>query len=390
MLNIKLISDSVYLGDEIRRALESGRYNYFRIAVAFARNSGVVTIQRSLQEFINNGGEISIIAGIDQKVTSYQSLVNLLAFTEKGRRLYIHHTDEYNETFHPKMYIFGKNPIEKIIVGSSNMTKGGFYNNVEANIGIDFSNITSESKNICEFRCAVEEFWNNLICDKNTVPTSTEEREAKKFLIDLLVDDLLENETNFTSYRNAVNSAMQGKIRTIHHFGKTTRKNKYEENALSDFSQSIKDDTEIPKQTYAMTLSRFDTSERSLDPVILIPLKALRENSRFWKFPDNYTHSEGKYLQYYVDIVEKDSGFPKKSVARIYYYDEKKEFRFQCEYIKRNGKPQDIMEIENTSCGYEVRLIRQGTAQYESKINKLTQSVSSQKKYGYFISESES
>lgn len=389
-MNMQFIFDPSHLGDEIAYALESKHYNKFRIAVAYARDSGVVTIERSLQQFVNAGGETSIVTGIDQKVTSYQSLVNLLPFTDGGRNLFIHHTNQPNETYHPKVYIFGgKNPVDKIIVGSSNMTKGGFYTNVEASIGIDFCDSSEEKENILKFRDDVENFWGNLVKDSNTVQVTNQNQDGIQFLKQLLTRNFLDDENNLTAYRKSVLLALGGTDQTeLSVFGKTNKKHRKK---LP--SRSTKSTTPLPAQasaitpqTFAMTLSHFDTSSSSSDPVILIPLKALRANTGFWEFPEKYTLSKGTYLQFYVNVfVRGHTNNTQESISRIYFYAQKSEFRLQCEYIKRNGKFGDIMQMTKVPYGYKVSLIQQKTKQYPLIYKKLTSKVSENKQFGYFL-----
>lgn len=98
------------------------------IAVAFLKNSGMESIRKSIEESKNNGTKISIITGLDFGITDSESLRELL---DMGISCNV--IDDIN--YHPKMYIFetgGDNAT--MIVGSSNLSKGGLFTNYEANI----------------------------------------------------------------------------------------------------------------------------------------------------------------------------------------------------------------------------------------------------------------
>lgn len=97
------------------------------IAVAFLENSGVAIIRQCIEE-IKNKVSISIITGLDFGITAPEALQELLNL---GVCCNIFH----GENFHPKLYIFEKNCNEAtVIIGSSNLSKGGLSTNHEANI----------------------------------------------------------------------------------------------------------------------------------------------------------------------------------------------------------------------------------------------------------------
>lgn len=97
------------------------------IAVAFLESSGVATIRQSIEETKKNKASISIITGLDFGITAPEALQEL-------RNLDVECNIIRNENFHPKLYIFERGNEATVIIGSSNLSKGGLSTNYEANL----------------------------------------------------------------------------------------------------------------------------------------------------------------------------------------------------------------------------------------------------------------
>lgn len=363
-MELTFLSHDNTAGEEIAKTLKSGKYSDFKVAVAYAKNSGITRIYNDLAYFANHGGKTSVVAGIDQTGTSYQALANLKTFAKDN--LYIHHDRNFDITFHPKVYLFGNKEIEKAIIGSSNFTAGGFYNNYEASIGVTLDS----SKSGKDFQKQVSDYWDNLLKDENTKPCDLS-----------FLDKLLEHGSVVDERKQKLFKDIIEKISDLPF--KTKKKVK----ALPPIStQAI---TNIPQLTerFAMTLSGFDVSSASQDPIILIPLAALKEKQWFWNFPTLYTDSGAGYPQHYAKANIRINGSTFNEYIRIYYYDKKKEFRLQCEPIKRNGSPGDIIVIHkdmNKPLEFEMELLRKGSSKFNAIRPLLTKKASTQKFFSYY------
>lgn len=98
------------------------------IAVAFLKNSGMELIKKRIEESKNSGTKISIVTGLDFGITDSESLRELL---DMGVSCNV--VNDIN--YHPKMYIFETGgDSATMIVGSSNLSKGGLSTNYETNI----------------------------------------------------------------------------------------------------------------------------------------------------------------------------------------------------------------------------------------------------------------
>ncbi len=364
-MNIHLLTNqNNTIGSKITYDLQSGHYSNLKIIVAYAKNSAISKIYEDLSTFINKGGKLEAIIGIDQKITSYQALINLSKFTKD--KLFVHH-DKGAITFHPKMYLFGNQAIENVYIGSSNLTSGGLYTNFEANVNI----LLDSSNNAQQFQQEVTNYWQQLLKDKNT------KQANKDFIHTLFTNGALSDENNNKEFKKIIQSLnklpFESRKRTV----------KLPENSIHATVPSP-----LLTAHFAMSLSNFDVSSKSQDPVLLIPITALKANPNFWNWPNSFTLSGANFPQYYTSsTIKVNKQVFKNQIVRFYFYEKKREFRLQCEAIKRNGASQDIILIKknNTNTAeYDIQLVRKTAATYPKLLAKLKTRASKQKMYGYF------
>jgi len=118
------------LGNHLIKLLASEDYHTLNIAVAFAKNSGVLRIKDSLENFRKRGGKINIYVGVDLGGTSYEALTALLLNSDS---LNVVHSEK-GQTFHVKIYQFVGKEKGLINVGSHNLTGGGLWTNFESSM----------------------------------------------------------------------------------------------------------------------------------------------------------------------------------------------------------------------------------------------------------------
>ncbi|VVM07724.1 phospholipase D-like domain-containing protein [Methylacidimicrobium tartarophylax] len=107
------------------------------IAVAWVRESGMRHLSERLASFLRNGGELSVIVGIDLENTTREGLQALLNLECCGQcETFVYH-NEAGSVFHPKVYLFRNEEEARLIVGSNNITESGLYVNVEAGLQVD-------------------------------------------------------------------------------------------------------------------------------------------------------------------------------------------------------------------------------------------------------------
>lgn len=122
------------LGNHICSALKETKFTRITFFVAFLRKPGVDHLIPFIKKAIEENRKITIYVGIDENITSKEALETLL---ELNIETYIYYSDKF--IYHPKIYLF-EGESNRIIIGSSNMTKSGLFYNVESSLLLDFIN----------------------------------------------------------------------------------------------------------------------------------------------------------------------------------------------------------------------------------------------------------
>ncbi|MBS1081819.1 phospholipase D-like domain-containing protein [Gluconobacter kondonii] len=120
----------------------------FTCVVAFARNSGLAMISDLLKDRVKKGMTITIVVGLDFYQTDPDVILNLLklrALAPKPKAVKVYMgAEDARHTMHPKIYIFRGKQGTTAIVGSANMTQGGFADNWEMSALISGQDINWE------------------------------------------------------------------------------------------------------------------------------------------------------------------------------------------------------------------------------------------------------
>lgn len=163
------------LGDRLIDFLNSQEFHTLNIVVAFAKNSGVLRIKSSLENFRKHGGIVNAYVGVDLGVTSYEALTNLLFCTDS---LSVVHSEK-GQTFHTKIYQFLGSKNGVIVVGSHNLTGGGLWTNFEssAHILVEESN----PKHVEVLR-VLDDYFKQLGSLKDSFMPITEKGDIDKLL----------------------------------------------------------------------------------------------------------------------------------------------------------------------------------------------------------------
>ena len=132
------------LGNRLIDLLDSPDFHTLNIAVAFAKNSGVLRIKDSLKKFRDRGGKVNVYVGVDLGGTSHDALTALILHTDS---LNVVHS-ENSQTFHTKIYQFLGKDKGLIVVGSHNLTGGGLWTNFESSVFIPVGRSSANDRRI--------------------------------------------------------------------------------------------------------------------------------------------------------------------------------------------------------------------------------------------------
>jgi len=109
------------------------------MAVAYAKDSGFRLLESSLTDFLNRGGKLRTLIDIEIGISDADCILQFATIPGDSEcKIFYRDTSSkkvFSYThFHPKIYIFVKGSQHKVMIGSSNFSKGGLQTNIEANI----------------------------------------------------------------------------------------------------------------------------------------------------------------------------------------------------------------------------------------------------------------
>lgn len=120
------------LVDFIEHARDDG-FDELKIAVAWAKKSGLGRVWDALGAFRDQGGKVTLIVGVSEGGATKEGLLLALEVADEG---YVFH--DPRRTFHPKVYFASSTGKRSLMVGSSNLTAGGLSWNYEASLWVDW------------------------------------------------------------------------------------------------------------------------------------------------------------------------------------------------------------------------------------------------------------
>jgi len=124
-----------------------------KVAVAFAKHSGLKLIEGPLTKCLANGGSVEFIVGLDFHTTDAAVLQTFHSLSKSYSNFGFYCFSDPSDhvvTYHPKLYLFEDENTVKGIVGSSNLTRGGLSENVEINVLLEMERGTEKAENILD------------------------------------------------------------------------------------------------------------------------------------------------------------------------------------------------------------------------------------------------
>ncbi len=149
-------TSDITAGNFIIDSLESENYSSFKAFVAFVSTGGLKNIIDQMLSFREAGGEIKLYLGVNLNATSKEALEKLLEHKIESYVVY----SPNNIIYHPKIYAFEGDETTRAIIGSSNLTESGLFQNIEASVCVDFE---SDDENGTEFLANIYDHFNSII-----------------------------------------------------------------------------------------------------------------------------------------------------------------------------------------------------------------------------------
>ena len=152
----EFLSNNAAEGKKVLSAIESEllRCDEFAISVAFITNSGIEPFMQTFKELERRNIPGRILTTNYLNFSDPKALRRLSKLQNLEIRMYV--TDDESEGFHTKGYLFRKDEMYRVIVGSSNMTLGALTRNREWNTKMVS---TEQGEFLTEIRQEFQQLW---------------------------------------------------------------------------------------------------------------------------------------------------------------------------------------------------------------------------------------
>lgn len=385
---------------------------------AFVGLQTIIRLKDKVLSLNKEGSDVRFVLGIDLGGTSQEVLEELLGWGIDVR--IIKHRIP-GHTFHPKLYLFQWENKGEIIIGSNNITEGGFFGNYEGYARINYE-LPTESAQF-EVACAelerfinpdgptvyalTEEFLKELISRNAVPPTEAVARigrDVSRSPKGLGVETVDEKTPLFGIEDIEPPPPLPAEVleRLVKNVRDRRRRDKI--SATMDMQPSLIPQPPIDDQlgdalfpaAFYMTLPTIQGD--NIPGEARIPLEAIELAKEFWGWRDEYTIDvsprAGRERVYWnwrpkwrVWSVENPDNVITQEV-RMYMYENSSDFRFYVRpLVNAGGDRGDVVRIRRLAqpdCEYECVLARQGTPQYNDWLRYCTQPVrNSTRLFGY-------
>jgi HKD family nuclease len=364
-------------------------YSSLKIAVAWAREDAIKRLLPSLKRFVEKGGHIEVVVGLNDRGTSYEALRYLLRVADVY--VFFKHSAQ---TFHPKIFIFEDPQRSRamVIVGSNNLTVGGLWSNFELSLKMDLDLTKDDQRRTCD---EVNGAFLSIKGQRHVVQISDDIR-----LKELLDADLAPRENQIRRRRPRTRPQLRQRVVP------TGIAAQLLSNASPPMplSQTIRKRrkrvlrvvplTDVPT-FYVRTFTPNEIGKiyRTIPGTLEfgVPLKARTEFSEFWKWRDSppyqsrRTKSGRVEWEWYTEALLDYDGKEELSSVRLWDYARRHEFRIQVDLRPSRVTRDDLLVFERAdsqSYDFIIRHIRKGSAQFDA-YSAYAVKHAAQHKYGY-------
>jgi len=369
----------------------------------------VLRIREQIYKLKEIGTDIQLVVGVDMGGTSKEVLEEMAKWPAN---IYIYKNRKPRVTFHPKIFLFEYQDKSIIIVGSNNMTEGGFFTNYEAcslskyNLPEDKSFYDQAISQLSRFlapsdkitRILDKQYLTQLI-QYGGIPTegqaSARRQEAARGYRHLGDASVYGTETTppipplSSHLLESLTLALQQKRRQ-------NRNNTTVEAKNAITIPKTGDNLLVTPGAFYMTLPTLQGPK--IPGEARIPLDAIELAYDFWGWPEMYAKTvsprSGKERIYYnwkpkwrIRDLE-TNGFDTVQEVRMYKYENSSDFRFYAKPLVNAGANLgDVVKIERVALPtyeFDCVLAKNGSRFYTEWLNNCTITVhNSTRRFGY-------
>lgn len=406
-----LTQPNIQLGQHILQRLnQDPSPNQIIFVSAFASLQTIVRFKEPIIRLKNSGALVRFVLGIDMGGTSMEVLEELLTWNIE---VWIVKNRIPGHTFHPKMFLFQSDDKAEIIVGSNNITEGGFFKNYEGSVKIsydlptEYEMYSAACLQLNRFlspenpvgNILTQQFFQQLV-DRQEIMS---EREIRRTYAPR------HDRTTLTAGQEPLFGTEQiqpppplpadllGRfIRQIRQRRATRRPR-----GTTDFPIERLPQTEAPEnilQTTAFYMTLPKLQGDNIPGEARIPIEAIELIPEFWGWRDNYTQDisprAGVNRIYWnwrptwkIWSVQDPAHIIIQEV-RMYMYENSSDFRFYARPLINAGADSGdlirITRLYGETADYECQLARIGTTEYDTWIGYCSVPVrNSDRSFGY-------
>jgi len=372
---------------------------------AFVNRQTLLRIKERILRLSTEETHIRFVIGVDMGGTSLEALRELLSWNVE---VIIVKNRRHGHTFHPKMFVIEGLSEAVVIVGSHNLTDGGFYKNYECGVKITYHLPDEEWR----YRVALEELHRFVNpSNKISIPLSHE-------IIDFLyTNGYIPSESDKRQNARTTGQSRSnqgGQLSGSNPFGieqipppegipsqvisKSIRSASRERSERDEYETFQIPDI-LPTSFFMELHSMRSPENPNIPGEIRIPLAARDYAPTFWGWPKNYELSisprSGIDRRYYNwrsqwNVIDGSNQTDlSNEEVRLYFYENSSDFRFYApKLIQLGTRENDIIKITrlyNEDAEYECILARTGTTLHSEWRDNCTMSVRGghSRKWGY-------
>ncbi len=379
------------------------------IVTAFASLQTIMRLKPTITDLCHSRCDVSIVLGIDMGGTSKEVLREVsvwpICVTIVKNRL-------PGVTFHPKVYLVEWVDKAEIIIGSHNLTEGGFYRNYEgsARVRYDFPDdqlaFIQGCKELERFLSPsgdvaydLDETYLQRLLVRSDIPSEHEARErARKQIFAVTSVNDQDAESPFGTENIPPPPPLPAEIlERLMAARAALRKEKKAKSAIAEKKEAqpaakeegapVEHEEQIAPAAFYMTLPTLQGE--NIPGESRIPLAAIEMAQEFWGWPDHYSRTESPRSGHDRVYHEwkptwriwsvSDPASIQIVAVRMYMYDNSSDFRFYARpLVNAKGDLGDVVKITRVSepgVEFECVLAKQGTPEYEQWIQFCTVAV---------------